>query len=161
MFDSLGADTGFDAMSDENTVNALTELFNKLNVENSLPKTIIFNLNPKMNMEIVTMIGCFQSSSAKGKIQYGASWWFLDNKEYISRHLRDLSTGGHIDTFVGMLTDSRSLLSYTRHHYFRRILCSFLGELVENGEITQNLELVGKVVKDISYDNAINYFFSK
>ena len=158
MLYKLGLDTGFDSISEENSIKYMSRLFDKLNQENLLPKTIIFNLNPKMNCEMVTLLGCFQDSSAKGKIQYGPAWWFLDNKQGMEKHLEDLTATGHLATFVGMLTDSRSLLSYPRHHYFRRILCNYLGTLVENGEITSNLDLVGKVVEDISYNNSINYF---
>jgi glucuronate isomerase len=139
----------------------MSRLFDKLNDENALPKTIIFNLNPKMNTEIMTLVGCFQDSSAKGKIQYGPAWWFLDNKVGMENHLKDMTATGHIATFVGMLTDSRSLLSYPRHHYFRRILCNYLGTLIENGEMTTDLELVGKVVKDVAYNNSIAYFNMK
>ena len=158
MLEKLGLDTGFDTISDTNSISKLSRLMDKLNSENSLPKLIIFNLNPKMNAEIMTIMGCFQSSEAKGKIQYGPAWWFLDNKIGMEKHLEDLTATGHIGAFVGMLTDSRSLLSYPRHHYFRRILCNYLGTLIENGEMTSNLELVGKVVKDICYNNAIKYF---
>ena len=111
-----------------------------------------------MNCELMTILGCFQSSEAQGKIQYGPAWWFLDNKVGMKKHLEDLCATGHIGAFVGMLTDSRSLLSYPRHHYFRRILCSYLGTLIENGEMTQDLEFVGQVVKNICYNNAIRYF---
>ncbi|MBQ7339237.1 MAG: glucuronate isomerase [Clostridia bacterium] len=158
MLNKLGLDTGFDSISEDNSIKYMSRLFDKLNIENMLPKTIVFNLNPKMNSEIVTLIGSFQDSSAKGKIQYGPAWWFLDNKPGMEKHLVDLTATGHLATFVGMLTDSRSLLSYLRHHYFRRILCNYLGTLMEDGEITSNIELVGKVVEDISYNNSINYF---
>ena len=158
MLNKLGLDTGFDSISSDNSIKELSHLFDRLNNENALPKTILFNLNPKMNTEILTLIGCFQDSSAKGKIQYGASWWFLDHKNGIRKHLDDLTSLGHIDTFVGMLTDSRSFLSYSRHHYFRRILCDYLGNLMENSEMTNDLELVGKVVKNVCYNNAIEYF---
>ena len=158
MMEKLGLDTGFDSISDTNSITKLSRLMDKLNSENSLPKMIIFNLNPKMNAEIMTIMGCFQSSEARGKIQYGPAWWFLDNKIGMEKHLEDLTATGHIGAFVGMLTDSRSLLSYPRHHYFRRILCNYLGTLIENGEMTSNLDLVGKVVKDICYNNAIKYF---
>ncbi len=158
MLDKLGLDTGFDSISDANSTYELSRLLDRLNSENSLPKTILFNLNPKMNSEFMTLIGCFQDSSARGKIQYGPAWWFLDNKVGMEKHLKDLTATGHIGAFVGMLTDSRSFLSYPRHHYFRRILCSYFGKMIENGEMTSNLELVGKVVEDISYNNSINYF---
>ena len=161
MFNKLGLDTGYDSISDTNSISNMSKLFNKLNNENSLPKTIIFNLNPKMNTEILTLCGCFQSSEAKGKIQFGPAWWFLDNKEGMEKHLKDLTSLSHLATFVGMLTDSRSLLSYPRHHYFRRILCNFLGNMIDNGEMTSNLEYVGKIVEDISYNNAINYLLGE
>lgn len=158
MLERLGLDTGFDSISDTNSITLTSRLFDRLNSENSLPKTIIFNLNPKMNTEIMTLIGCFQSDEARGKIQYGPAWWFLDNKVGMEQHLRDLTATGHIAVFVGMLTDSRSLLSYPRHHYFRRILCNYLGDMMEKGEMTADLEYVGKVVKDICYNNSVGYF---
>lgn len=161
MLNKLGLDTGYDSIAEDNSIYYMSKLFDKLNLENSLPKTIVFNLNPKMNTEIMTLIGCFQDGSAKGKIQYGPAWWFLDNKVGMENHLKDLTATGHIGAFVGMLTDSRSFLSYPRHLYFRRILCNYLGELIENGEMTNNLEFVGNVIKDICYNNSINYFKMK
>ena len=161
MLNKLGLDTGYDSIAEDNSIKLMSRLFDRLNSEKSLPKTIIFNLNPKMNAEIMTLLGCFQDSSAKGKVQYGPAWWFLDNKVGMEKHLLDLTATGHIATFVGMLTDSRSLLSYPRHHYFRRILCNYLGTLMENGEMTQDINLVGKVVEDISYNNSIAYFNMK
>lgn len=158
MMKSIGADTGFDSISDENSIKTMSRLFDALNSENALPRTIVFNLNRKLNTEIMSLIGCFQTSEAKGKLQFGPAWWFLDNKSGMEDHLRDLTATGHIATFVGMLTDSRSLLSYPRHHYFRRILCDFLGGMMERGEMTSDIELVGSVVRDISYNNSINYF---
>ena len=158
MLERLGLDTGYDSIAEDNSIKLMSRLFDRLNTENSLPKTIVFNLNPKMNTEIMTLIGCFQSGEAKGKLQYGPAWWFLDNKVGMEKHLEDLTATGHIGAFIGMLTDSRSFLSYPRHHYFRRILCSYLGELIENGEMTTDLKFVGKVVKDICYNNAIKYF---
>ena len=157
MLEKLGLDTGYDSISEDNSIKNMSRLFDKLNLEKSLPKTIVFNLNPKMNTEIMTLIGCFQSSEARGKIQYGPAWWFLDNKVGMERHLDDLTATGHIGSFVGMLTDSRSLLSYPRHHYFRRILCNYFGTMIEKGEMTANLDFVGKVVQDICYNNSINY----
>ncbi|MBE7087545.1 MAG: glucuronate isomerase [Clostridiales bacterium] len=158
MLKRLGLDTGYDSIAEDNSIRLLSRLMDRLNDENSLPKTIIFNLNPKMNSEIMTLIGCFQDDSTKGKLQYGPAWWFLDNKVGMEKHLEDLTATGHIAAFVGMLTDSRSFLSYPRHHYFRRILCNYLGKLMENGEITNDIELVGKVVKDVSFNNSISYF---
>ncbi len=157
MLEKLGLDTGFDSISEDNSIKYMSRLFDRLNDENSLPKTIVFNLNPKMNTEIMTLIGCFQSDEARGKIQYGPAWWFLDNKIGMEKHLDDLTATGHIGAFVGMLTDSRSLLSYPRHHYFRRILCNYFGGMIERGEMTCDLNLVGKVVKDICYNNSIEY----
>jgi len=158
MLAKLGLDTGFDSISEDNSIRNTSRLFDKLNDENALPRTIIFNLNPKMNVEIMTLIGCFQSDEARGKIQYGPAWWFLDNKVGMYKHLDDLTATGHLGAFVGMLTDSRSFLSYPRHHYFRRILCNYLGRMMENGEMTNNEELVGEVIKDVSYRNAVKYF---
>lgn len=158
MLNKIGLDTGFDSISDANSIKNMSRLFDRLNDEDSLPLTIVFNLNPKMNSEIMTLIGCFQSDEANGKMQYGPAWWFLDNKVGMEKHLADLTATGHIATFVGMLTDSRSLLSYPRHHYFRRILCDYLGSLMEKGEMTNNIEFVGQIVKNISYNNSIKYF---
>ena len=157
MFKTLGADTGFDSISECNSIHNMSRLFDRLNDEDALPKTIVFNLNPKMNTEIMTLIGSFQDSVARGKLQYGPAWWFLDNKVGMERHLEDLTATGHLGAFVGMLTDSRSFLSYPRHHYFRRILCNYLGNMMEKGEMTENLAFVGKVVQDISYNNAVAY----
>jgi glucuronate isomerase len=158
MLAKLGLDTGFDSIAEDNSIKYMSRLFDRLICENALPKTIVFNLNPKMNTEIMTLIGCFQSDEARGKIQYGPAWWFLDNKVGMEKHLDDLTATGHIATFVGMLTDSRSLLSYPRHHYFRRILCNYLGGMMERGEMTANEALVGKVIRDICYNNSINYY---
>lgn len=161
MLAKLGLDTGYDSIAEDNSIRLMSRLFDRLNDEDSLPKTVIFNLNPKMNPEIMSLVGCFQDSSASGKMQYGPAWWFLDNKVGMEKHLEDLTATGHIATFVGMLTDSRSLLSYPRHHYFRRILCNYLGTLMENNEMTQDIALVGKVVQNISYHNSIKYFKMK
>lgn len=158
MLARLGLDTGFDSISDTNSITLMSRLFDRLDSENALPRTIVFNLNPKMNTEIMTLIGCFQGSEVRGKLQYGPAWWFLDNKVGMEQHLRDLTATGHIGAFVGMLTDSRSFLSYPRHHYFRRILCSYFGEMMEAGEMSADIEKVGAVVRDISYYNSINYF---
>lgn len=158
MFAKLGADTGYDGISEASTTKNLSRLMDRLNSENALPKLIIFNLNQKMNGELIVLAGCFQSSEARGKIQYGPAWWFLDNKQGMYKHLDDLTATGHLAAFVGMLTDSRSLLSYPRHHYFRRILCNYLARLINNGEMTADENLVGEVIKDISFRNAVNYF---
>ena len=159
MFASIGADAGFDAIAEDNSIYNMSRLFDQLNSANALPQTIVFNLNPKLNAEIMALIGCFQSAEAKGKMQFGPAWWFLDTKVGMEKHLKDVTATGHIATFVGMLTDSRSFLSYPRHHYFRRILCNYLGEMMEKGEMTQDEKLVGSVVQDICYRNSIRYFF--
>lgn len=158
MLNALGLDTGFDSISETNSIKNMSRLFDKLNCENALPAVAVFNLNPKMNTEIMTLIGSFQSSEIEGKMQYGPAWWFLDNKVGMENHLKDLTSTGHIAKFIGMLTDSRSFLSYPRHHYFRRILCNFLGDMMEKNEMTNDMDTVGKVIEDICYNNAIKYF---
>ena len=161
MLEKLGLDTGYDSISEDNSIKLMSRLFDRLNNENSLPCVIVFNLNPKMNTEIMTLIGSFQSDETRGKLQYGPAWWFLDNKVGMEKHLQDLTATGHIGAFVGMLTDSRSFLSYPRHHYFRRILCNYFGTLIENGEMTSDLNFVGNVIKDISFNNSVKYFKMK
>lgn len=157
-FRSLGADSGYDCVSDRDSASNLAKLFDSLSVESRLPKTVLFNLNPKLNVELTTLAGCFQSSEARGKIQYGPAWWFLDHKRGMERQLADLAATGHLGSFIGMLTDSRSFLSYSRHDYFRRVLCNVLGEASDRGEITSNVELIGETVKNICYFNAVRYF---
>lgn len=157
MLNKLGPDTGYDSIAEDNSISNMSRLFDRLNSEGRLPKTIVFNLNQKMNTEIMSLIGCFQDGSAKGKMQFGPAWWFLDNKVGMEKHLADLTATGHLGSFVGMLTDSRSFLSYPRHHYFRRILCSYLGEMIEKGEMTGDLALVGEVVKNICFNNIVEY----
>lgn len=158
MFDRLGLDCGNDSIAEENSIKNLSKLMDKLDLEGHLPPMIIFNLNPKMNLEIATLIGSYQDDSKRGKIQFGPAWWFLDHLKGIRNQLEDLSSVGHLGAFVGMLTDSRSFLSYPRHHYFRRILCDYLGEMMNKGLITNDIEKVGKVVEDICYNNAVKYF---
>ena len=130
----------------------------KLDSIGKLPKTILYNINPRDNYLFATMIGNFQDGSIPGKIQFGSGWWFLDQKEGMEMQLNALSNLGLLSRFVGMLTDSRSFLSYTRHEYFRRILCNILGEDVRRGEIPADMELLGNMVEDICYRNARNYF---
>ena len=158
MLAKLGLDTGYDSIAEDNSIKYMSRLFDRLNNENALPKTIVFNLNPKMNSEIMTLIGCFQSDEARGKVQYGPAWWFLDNKIGMERHLEDLTATGHIASFIGMLTDSRSFVSYPRHEYFRRILCNLIGTWVEDGEYPADMETLEKIVSGICYYNAKNYF---
>ena len=158
MFNKLGADTGFDCISVKNCGEALTGFLNALNVKGKLPKTIIYSLNPNDNELIDTLLGCFQGTEAQGKIQHGSAWWFGDTKSGMEAQLKSLANLSLLGNFVGMLTDSRSFLSYTRHEYFRRILCNLLGEWVENGEYPDDKITLEMIVKDISYNNAKKYF---
>ena len=157
-FNLTGPDTGFDSIGDKPIAEPLSKLLNRLDTEFKLCKTILYNLNPRDNEVYGTMIGNFQDRSIPGKIQYGSGWWFLDQKDGIEKQINTLSNLGLLSRFVGMLTDSRSFLSYTRHEYFRRILCNMLGNDVENGEIPNDMELLGQMVENISFNNAKNYF---
>lgn len=158
MFEKFGPDTGFDCIHDATSTTALTNLLNALNQTDSLPRTILYSLNPNDNQAIDTIIGCFQDSSAISKIQHGSAWWFNDHKTGMIDQLTSLGNLGLLAGFVGMLTDSRSFLSYPRHEYFRRILCNFIGSLVENGEFPNDEKRLGKIVENISYYNAKHYF---
>lgn len=158
MFNKMGQDVGFDSINDESIAYALSRFLNSLEIENSLPKTILYTLNPKDNYVLGTMLGNFQGSGIPGKIQFGSAWWFNDNKDGMIEQMKTLANLGLLSRFVGMLTDSRSFISYTRHEYFRRILCNLIGEWVENGEVPDDMELLGKIVQDISYNNAKEYF---
>jgi glucuronate isomerase len=158
MLTTLGADTGFDSIGDFAQAKPLATFLAHLDETNELAKTILYNLNPRDNEVFATMIGNFQDGSIPGKLQYGASWWFLDQKDGIERQLNALSTMGLLSRFVGMLTDSRSFLSYPRHEYFRRVLCNLLGSEMEQGLLPMDFELVGGMVRDICYRNAVEYF---
>ncbi len=158
LFKKLGPDTGFDSIGDMPVAVPLAKLLDRLDQENKLCKTVLYNLNPADNELYATMIGNFQDGSVPGKIQYGSGWWFLDQKDGMERQMNALSNLGLLSRFVGMLTDSRSFLSYTRHEYFRRTLCNLLGRDVENGEIPADMELLGNMVEDICYNNAKKYF---
>lgn len=158
MFNKLGQDIGFDSINDESIAYALSKLLNSLDTEDCLPRTILYTLNPKDNYVLGTMLGNFQGGGIPGKIQFGSAWWFNDNKEGMIEQMTTLANLGLLSRFVGMLTDSRSFLSYTRHEYFRRILCNLIGVWVENGEVPNDIELLGKIVQDISYNNSKNYF---
>lgn len=158
LFKKLGPDTGFDSIGDIPVAAPLAKLLDRLDQEDKLSKTILYNLNPRDNELYATMIGNFQDGSVPGKMQYGSGWWFLDQKNGMERQMNALSNLGLLSRFVGMLTDSRSFLSYTRHEYFRRTLCNLLGNDVENGEIPNNMKLLGEMVENISYNNAKNYF---
>lgn len=159
MMNQLGPDTGFDSIGEWNVAEAMSRFFDKLNSNDKLAKTIIYNLNPNANEMIATMIGNFQDGSVAGKMQFGSGWWFLDQKDGMERQMNSLSQLGLLSRFVGMLTDSRSFVSYPRHEFFRRILCNLLGNDIENGEIpASQMAWVGQVVEDICYNNAKNYF---
>jgi glucuronate isomerase len=154
----LGPDTGFDTMGDFEVARPLARFLDILDRDHRLAKTIFYSLNPGDNDLLAAMIGNFQDGTVPGKMQFGSAWWYNDQKQGIERQLDALSNSGLLSRFVGMLTDSRSFLSYPRHEYFRRILCNLLGRDVENGELPHDLELLGGMVKDICYYNAVNYF---
>jgi len=158
MFKTLGPDTGYDAIGCADSAVGLAKLFDRLENADALPRTILYSLNPRDMEMLATVMGCFQKGPDRGKIQLGAAWWFLDQKDGMRKQIEVLSTLGCLGNFVGMLTDSRSFLSYTRHEYFRRLLCQKLGEEVEKGEIPNDLKWLGKIVEDISYNNAKAYF---
>jgi glucuronate isomerase len=158
MMKLIGPDTGFDAIGDYTFAQALSQLLNKLDESDELPKTILYCLNPRDNEVLGTIIGCFQGGEIPGKIQFGSGWWFNDQKDGMIKQITALANLGLLSRFVGMLTDSRSFLSYTRHEYFRRILCNLLGEWVEKGEVPNDIELLGNMVQNICYNNAANYF---
>ncbi|MDR3695991.1 glucuronate isomerase [Mucilaginibacter sp.] len=154
----IGPDTGFDSIGDFAQGRSLSKFLNKIQAENKLTKTILYNLNPGDNELMATMAGNFNDGSIAGKMQFGSAWWFLDQKDGMIKQLNALSTMGLLSRMVGMLTDSRSFLSFPRHEYFRRILCNLLGNDIENGELPNDLEWTGKIVQDISYFNAKKYF---
>jgi glucuronate isomerase len=155
---NLGPDTGLDSIGDFSQGAALSKFMNRLDSSNQLAKTIIYNLNPADNELFAAMIGNFNDGSVAGKIQFGSAWWFLDQKDGMIKQLNALSNMGLLSRFIGMLTDSRSFLSFPRHEYFRRILCNLLGEDIENGELPNDIAWVGKIVQDICYNNAKSYF---
>ncbi|MCK6558145.1 glucuronate isomerase [candidate division KSB1 bacterium] len=158
MFRTLGPDTGFDSIGDFEIARPLARLLNRLDDNNRLPKTILYNLNPRDNELLATMIGNFQDGSVAGKMQYGSAWWFLDQLEGMRKQLEALSNMGLLSRFIGMLTDSRSFLSYSRHDYFRRLLCNLLGEEMEKGLMPNDTALVGNMIADICFNNANEYF---
>ena len=159
LFRKLGADTGFDSIGDFNTAKAMSKFFDRLDTDDKLTKTIIYNLNPRDNDLIATMIGNFQDGSVAGKIQFGSGWWFLDQKTGMEAQMNSLSNLGLLSRFVGMLTDSRSFLSYPRHEYFRRILCNLIGNDVEEALLpASEIPFLGQLVENVSYYNAKNFF---
>lgn len=158
MLNQLGPDTGWDSIGTFDQGKALSTFLNGLDTRNKLTKTILYNLNPADNEVLATMVGNFNDGSVAGKIQFGSGWWFLDQKDGIIKQLNALSNMGLLSRFVGMLTDSRSFLSFPRHEYFRRILCDLIGTEVEEGELPNDIEWLGKMVQDICYNNNVNYF---
>jgi glucuronate isomerase len=158
MLESSGPDTGWDSVGDFLQSRSLSKFLNKLDSTNQLAKTILYNLNPADNELMATMAGNFNDGTVAGKIQFGAAWWFLDQKDGMTKQMNALSNMGLLSKFVGMITDSRSFLSYPRHEYFRRLLCNLFGEEIENGEMPNDLEWTGKIIGDICYHNAKAYF---
>jgi glucuronate isomerase len=158
MMQTLGADTGWDSIGDFSQAKQLSKFLNRLDHTNQLAKTILYNLNPADNELLATMTGNFNDGTVAGKIQFGASWWFLDQKDGITKQLNTLSSMGLLSKFIGMLTDSRSVISFPRHEYFRRVLCNILGEEMENGELPDDINLVGSIIQDICFNNAKEYF---
>ncbi len=154
----LGADAGVDSIGDWPMAEAMSRFFDHLDKEGKLAKTVVYNLNPSHNEVYATMVGNFQDGSVAGKMQFGSGWWFLDQKDGMEKQMNTLSNMGLLSRFVGMLTDSRSFLSYSRHEYFRRILCNLIGNDVENGELPTDIPWLGKMVQDICYNNAKAYF---
>jgi glucuronate isomerase len=155
---SIGPDTGFDSIGDEPQAVSLAWFLDRLDSENALPRTIVYNVNPADNYVFASMIGNFQDEREPGKIQYGSGWWFLDQKDGIEWQLQAMSNLGLLSRFIGMITDSRSFMSYPRHEYFRRVLCNLFGRDVENGELPDDDELLGTMIRNICYDNAARYF---
>ena len=158
MFKQLGPDTGFDSVNDFQIAEGLSKILDGLDKKDMLPKTILYTLNPKDNYVLGTMLGNFQGGGVPGKIQFGSGWWFNDQRDGMESQMRALSNLGMLSRFIGMLTDSRSFVSYTRHEYFRRILCNLIGKWVEDGEYPRDMETLKKIAEGICYYNAKNYF---
>jgi len=158
MFEKLGPDTGYDCINNYAPSSEMADFLNSLISTDRLPKTILYSLNPNDNSSIGTILGCFQDSSAAAKIQQGSAWWFNDHKVGMTEQMTSLANLGYLAGFVGMLTDSRSFLSYTRHEYFRRVMCNLIGGWVENGEYPDDQVALEKIIKGICYNNAVKYF---
>jgi glucuronate isomerase len=158
MFNLIGPDKGYDSIGDFEIARSMGRFFDRLDKEDKLTKTIVYNLNPRDNELIATMLGNFNDGRIPGKMQFGSGWWFLDQKDGMEKQINALSSLGLLSRFVGMLTDSRSFMSFPRHEYFRRILCNLIGKDVENGELPNDIKLLGKTIQDISYFNAKEYF---
>lgn len=157
MFNTLGVDSGYDVTNDFNIANDLSKLLNDINNDFKLPKTVLYTLNPKDNIVLSTLPHCFSEDNIKGKVQFGAAWWLNDHKDGIYEHLKSIANQGMLASFIGMLTDSRSFLSYARHDYFRRILCSFIGKLVDDKEFENDYELLKEITEGICFKNIKNY----
>ena len=157
-YETLGPDTGFDSMSDLSYLKQLKQLLDHLDQKEKLPKTILYSLNGNDNDALITLMQCYQQEGIRTAMQYGSAWWFNDHKTGIEKQLDALCSNGMLAGFVGMLTDSRSFLSFSRHEYFRRILCGKIGTYVENGDYPEDLDFLGRMVEDICYNNAVNYF---
>jgi glucuronate isomerase len=158
MYEALGADVGFDSINDLCIAEKLSAFMNNLEYDDCLPKTILYTLNPKDNYVLGTMLGNFQKAPTPGKIQFGSGWWFNDQRDGMEAQMCALANLGTISRFVGMLTDSRSFVSYPRHEYFRRIMCNLIGKWVEDGEYPEDYDMLAKIVKGIAYENAKSYF---
>jgi glucuronate isomerase len=158
MYDLLGPDTGFDSCEDLTFAEKLSGLMDELDYTDELPKTVLYDLNDRDNSALVTLMNCYQKGGIKGKIQFGTAWWFQDHFDGMNRQLSYLASDGLLSCFIGMLTDSRSFLSYPRHEYFRRLICEYLGKLVEEGKYPKDMKTLAKMVEDISFNNAKNYF---
>jgi glucuronate isomerase len=158
MFRQMGPDTGWDSIGNPQDASKMSKFLSSLDSTDQLSKTILYNLNPADNEMMITMAGNFNDGSYPAKVQYGAAWWFLDQKNGMEKHLSDLSSLALLPRFVGMVTDSRSFLSYPRHEYFRRLVCNFIGEEVEKNLIPDNEDLLRPVIEGISYKNAKGYF---
>ncbi len=158
MFESLGPDTGFDCILNGAPSSELADFLNRVNSDGGVPKTILYSLNPNDDQAIGTVIGCFQGGGVRSRIQQGSAWWFNDHLRGMTDQMKSLASLSALGNFIGMLTDSRSFLSYTRHDYFRRILCRLIGEWVENGEYPYDEKLLGSIIKGISFNNAVDYF---
>jgi len=158
IFRLMGADTGVDAIAQNTCGGNIAKLLSALDLAGQCPKTILYSLNPVDNAQLGSLIGCFQDATLPGKIQHGSAWWFNDTKSGMEEQMKSLANLGLLGNFIGMLTDSRSFLSYTRHDYFRRILCNLIGHWVENGEYPNNDASLKKIVEGISFNNAARYF---
>ena len=158
MFEAIGRDTGFDRIHSDAPIETLAAFLNELDKTDSLPKTVLYSLDPSMNTALDVLAKCFNDEGVCGKVQHGAAWWFNDNMGGMKEHLRSLCEQGVLGNFIGMLTDSRCMLSYTRHEYFRRILCAFIGRLCADGELYFDEDILGDIVRKVSYENAVKFF---